>query len=43
MKLLKMKERKTGGPDLMRSWDCSQNETDEEEESWQEGDQMVEQ
>ena len=27
----------------MRSWDCSQIENEEEEESWQEGDQMAEQ
>ena len=27
----------------MRSWDCSQIENEEEEGSWQEGDQMAEQ
>ena len=27
----------------MQSWDCSQIENEEEEESWQEGDQMAEQ
>ena len=29
--------KKTGGPGLMKSWDCSQTENEEEEESWQEG------
>ena len=32
--------KKTGELDLMQSWDCSQIEIEEEEESWQEGDQM---
>ena len=32
---------KTGGPDFMQSWDCSQIENEEEEESWREGDQMA--
>ena len=27
----------------MQSWDCSKIENEEEEESWQEGDQMAEQ
>ena len=35
------KEKRTGGPDLMRSWDCSQIENEEEEESWQERDRMA--
>ena len=35
--------KETGELDLMQSWDCSQIENEEEEESWQEGDQMAEQ
>ena len=35
--------RQIGGLDLMQRWDCSQVENEEEEESWQEGDQMAEQ
>ena len=35
------KEKRTGGPDLMRSWDCSQIENEEEEESGQERNQMA--
>ena len=35
--------KKPGGLDLMQRWDCSQIETEEEEDSWQEGDQMAEQ
>ena len=33
-------QRKTG-QSFMRSWDCSQIENEEEEESWREGDQMA--
>ena len=29
------------GQSFMRCWDCSQIESEEEEESWQEGDQMA--
>ena len=29
------------GQSVMRSWDCSQIENEEEEESWREGDQMA--
>ena len=35
--------KRIGGQDLMQRWDCSQIENEEEEESWQEGDQMSEQ
>ena len=34
---------RTGGPNAIQSWDCSQIENEKEEESWQEGDQMAEQ
>ena len=33
--------KRTRGQSLMRNWDCSQIEKEEEEESWQEGDQMA--
>ena len=33
----------TGGPDLMRSWNCSQIENEEEKESWKERGQKAEQ
>ena len=36
-------EKRMGGLDRMQSWDCSQVENEEEEESWQEGDQMADQ
>ena len=35
------KTKRTGGQSLMQSWDCSQIENEEEEESWQERDQMA--
>ena len=38
---VKNKVNRTGGQSLMRSWDCSQIENEEEEESWQERDQMA--
>ena len=34
---------RTEGQNPIQRWDCSQIENDEEEESWQEGDQMAEQ
>ena len=33
--------KRAGGQRFMRSWDCSQIENEEEEESWQERDQMA--
>ena len=35
--------KRIGGQNPIQRWDCSQIETVEEEESWQEGDQMAEQ
>ena len=35
--------KRIGGQDLVQTWDYSQIENEEEEESWQEGDQMKEQ
>ena len=36
-------KKRTEGQNPIQRWDCSQIEFDEEEESWQEGDQMAEQ
>ena len=33
--------QRLAGQSVMRSWDCSQIENEEEEESWREGDQMA--
>ena len=42
-KSVENESKRIGGQDLMQRWDCSQIENEEEEESWQEGDQMAEQ
>ena len=39
----KNERERTGGLNPMQSWDCSQIENEEEEESWQERDQKAEQ
>ena len=39
----KSERKRTEGQNPIQRWDCSQIENEEEEESWQEGDQMAEQ